>query len=133
VGALPDDARRRGDERDLAPALRLALVQGGPSNPWCWWISADNFAGSFCGTALIAYMSGLNGRGILGHAVRAAELALRPAGKAIGGISGFVVAAYGYPAFFIMTSVIRGAGAGSARLCRAEPGGRVARGGTEAK
>ena len=80
--------------------------QGGRLESLVLVISADNFAGSFCGTALIAYMSGLTAAGFSAtqYALLSSLYALP--GKAIGGISGFVVAAYGYPAFFIMTSVI---------------------------
>ena len=69
-------------------------------------ISLDNFAGSFCGTALIAYMSALTAAGFSAtqYALLSSLYALP--GKVVGGISGFVVAAYGYAAFFAMTSLI---------------------------
>lgn len=69
-------------------------------------ISVDNFAGSFCGTALIAYMSALTAAGFSAtqYALLSSLYALP--GKVLGGISGFIVAAYGYAAFFSMTAAI---------------------------
>jgi PAT family beta-lactamase induction signal transducer AmpG len=69
-------------------------------------ISADNFAQSFAGTVLIAYMSGLTAAGFSAtqYALLSSLYALP--GKLVAGISGFVVAAWGYPAFFSMTAMI---------------------------
>jgi PAT family beta-lactamase induction signal transducer AmpG len=69
-------------------------------------ISVDNFAGSFSGTALIAYMSGLTAAGFSAtqYALLSSLYALP--GKLIGGISGFIVAAYGYATFFTLTAAI---------------------------
>ena len=69
-------------------------------------ISADNFAQSFAGTVLIAYMSSLTGAGFSAtqYALLSSLYALP--GKLVAGVSGFVVAAWGYPAFFSMTAMI---------------------------
>jgi len=69
-------------------------------------ISVDNFAGSLSGTALIAYMSGLTAAGFTAtqYALLSSLYALP--GKLVGGISGFIVAAWGYGAFFAMTAAI---------------------------
>jgi PAT family beta-lactamase induction signal transducer AmpG len=69
-------------------------------------ISIDNFAGSFAGTALIAYMSGLTGAGFAAtqYALLSSLYALP--GKLVGGVSGFVVAGYGYATFFTMTAAV---------------------------
>lgn len=69
-------------------------------------ISIDNFAGSFAGTALIAYMSGLTGPGFAAtqYALLSSLYALP--GKLVGGISGFIVAAYGYATFFSLTAAV---------------------------
>jgi len=69
-------------------------------------ISADNFAQSFSGTALIAYMSSLTGAGFSAtqYALLSSLYALP--GKLVAGVSGFMVAAWGYPAFFTMTAGI---------------------------
>jgi len=69
-------------------------------------ISFDNFAGSFAGTALIAYMSGLTGTGFTAtqYALLSSLYAL--SGKLVGGVSGFMVTAWGYTAFFAVTAAI---------------------------
>jgi PAT family beta-lactamase induction signal transducer AmpG len=69
-------------------------------------ISIDNFAGSFAGTALIAYMSGLTGPGFAAtqYALLSSLYALP--GKLIGGISGFVVETFGYATFFTLTAAV---------------------------
>ncbi|WP_296711563.1 MFS transporter [Rhodoblastus sp.] len=69
-------------------------------------ICVENFAGGFAGTALIAFMSSLTS-----PLYAAAQYALLSSlyalpGKILGGFSGFAVAAFGYPAFFIATSCI---------------------------
>jgi PAT family beta-lactamase induction signal transducer AmpG len=84
----------------------LATRVGAPIEALIIAISCDNFAGSFCGTALIAYMSGLTGAGFSAtqYALLSSLYALP--GKLVGGVSGFMVVAWGYPAFFAMTSAI---------------------------
>jgi len=84
----------------------LATQVGAPIDALVIAISCDNFAGSFCGTALIAYMSGLTAAGFSAtqYALLSSLYALP--GKLVGGVSGFMVAAWGYPAFFAMTSAI---------------------------
>jgi len=84
----------------------LATRAGAPIEALIIAISCDNFAGSFCGTALIAYMSGLTGAGFSAtqYALLSSLYALP--GKLVGGVSGFMVVAWGYPAFFAMTSAI---------------------------
>lgn len=69
-------------------------------------ISADNFAQSFAGTVLIAYMSSLTAAGFSAtqYALLSSLYALP--GKVVAGISGFIVAALGYPPFFAMTAAI---------------------------
>ncbi len=69
-------------------------------------VSIDNFSASFAGTALIAYMSGLTAPGFVAtqYALLSSLYALP--GKLVGGISGFVVAAYGYATFFTLTSLV---------------------------
>jgi MFS transporter, PAT family, beta-lactamase induction signal transducer AmpG len=69
-------------------------------------ICVENFAGGFAGTALIAFMSSLTS-----PLYAAAQYALLSSlyalpGKLLGGFSGFAVAAFGYPKFFIATSCI---------------------------
>jgi PAT family beta-lactamase induction signal transducer AmpG len=83
----------------------LAL-EGGKIELLILAISIDNFSGSFAGTALIAYMSGLTGSGFAAtqYALLSSLYALP--GKLIGGVSGFMVEAFGYPTFFTLTAAI---------------------------
>jgi MFS transporter, PAT family, beta-lactamase induction signal transducer AmpG len=69
-------------------------------------VSIDNFSASFAGTALIAYMSGLTAPGFVAtqYALLSSLYALP--GKMVGGVSGFVVQAYGYGTFFTLTSLV---------------------------
>jgi len=69
-------------------------------------ISVDNFAAGFAGSALIAYMSGLTSPGFAAtqYALLSSLYALP--GKFIGGFSGAVVDAYGYPVLFTATAAI---------------------------
>jgi len=69
-------------------------------------ISIDNFAGTYAGTALMAYMSGLTGIGFAAtqYALLSSLYALP--GKLVSGFSGFMVAAYGFSTFFALTAAI---------------------------
>jgi MFS transporter, PAT family, beta-lactamase induction signal transducer AmpG len=69
-------------------------------------ISVDNFSGGFAGSALVAYMSGLTAPGFAAtqYALLSSLYALP--GKLIGGASGAVVDAYGYPLLFTGTAAI---------------------------
>jgi PAT family beta-lactamase induction signal transducer AmpG len=69
-------------------------------------ISVENFAGGFAGTALIAYMSSLTSPlfAATQYALLSSLYALP--GKFIGGLSGFMVDAFGYTKFFASTSLI---------------------------
>lgn len=79
-------------------------------------ISIDNFAGNFAGTALIAYMSGLTAPAFVAtqYALLSSLYALP--GKFVGGLSGYMVDALGYPQFFVMSALI---GVPVALLCLA--------------
>ena len=94
----------------LAAASHLAFAWLSAGAPEIWRltvaISIENFCGSFAGIVLIAYMSSLTS-----PAYAATQYALFSSlyalpGKLIAGSSGFVVAAIGYPAFFVMTSLV---------------------------
>ena len=69
-------------------------------------ISIDNFSAGFAGVALVTYMSGLTAAGFVAtqYALLSSLYALP--GKFVGGVSGFIVTAYGYPAFFAMTAAV---------------------------
>jgi PAT family beta-lactamase induction signal transducer AmpG len=104
----------------LRMTLLLGAIAGAGSNLMFSWlalegarldllifaISIDNFAGSFAGTALIAYMSGLTGAGFAAtqYALLSSLYALP--GKLVGGVSGFVVASFGYAVFFALTAAV---------------------------
>ncbi len=83
------------------------LAQAGPRlDMLTLAISIDNFAGSFAGTALIAYMSSLTSASFAAtqYALLSSLYALP--GKLVGGTSGIVVDAYGYAPFFVGTALI---------------------------
>ena len=104
----------------LFPTLVVGAIAGAASNlafswlsfggPELWrlavTISIDNFCGTFAGTALMAYMSSLTGVGFAAtqYALLSSLYALP--GKLVGGISGFLVSAYGFPVFFALTAAI---------------------------
>ena len=104
----------------LRNTLLIGAVIGAASNLMFTWLAAaghdlgllvlaisiDNFSGSFAGTALIAYMSGLTAPGFAAtqYALLSSLYALP--GKLVGGISGFIVAAYGYATFFALTAAV---------------------------
>ncbi len=104
----------------LYPTLVAGAIAGAASNlafswlalgaPELWRlavaISIDNFCGTFAGTALMAYMSSLTGLGFAAtqYALLSSLYALP--GKLVGGISGFMVSAYGFPVFFALTAAI---------------------------
>jgi PAT family beta-lactamase induction signal transducer AmpG len=69
-------------------------------------ISIDNFGGGFAGTALIAYMSGLTGAGFAASQYALLSSLYALPGKLAAGSAGFVVAAFGFPAFFTFTAAI---------------------------
>ena len=69
-------------------------------------VSAESFASGFAGAALIAFMSSL-----VSPAFAATQYALLSSlyalpGKLVGGLSGAMVEAFGYPRFFIATATI---------------------------
>lgn len=69
-------------------------------------ISAENFAGGFAGTVLIAYMSSLTSTAFTAtqYALFSSFYALP--GKWLGGTSGLIVDSYGYPALFVSTALM---------------------------
>src|SRR5271167_1561508 len=69
-------------------------------------VSVESFAGGFAGAALIAYMSSLVSPGYAAtqYALLSSLYALP--GKFVGGLSGFMVEAMGYPRFFTSTALI---------------------------
>lgn len=104
----------------LMPCVLFGGIVGAASNLMFAWlataghsielltlaISIDNFSAGFAGTALIAYMSGLTAATVVAtqYALLSSLYALP--GKFVGGASGFMVEAFGYPAFFTLTAVV---------------------------
>ncbi len=87
-------------------ALALLAASGKRMDLLALSVSVESFAGSFAGTALIAYMSSL-----VSPAMAASQYALLSSlyalpGKIIGGLSGYAVASYGFATFFAATSMI---------------------------
>lgn len=91
-----------------ASNLAFAWLAMGPPEVWRLTvaISIDNFSGTFAGTALMAYMSSLTGVGFAAtqYALLSSLYALP--GKLVSGLSGFMVAAWGFPVFFAMTAAV---------------------------
>ncbi len=94
----------------LASSSHLAFAWLASGGPEIWRltvaISIENFCGSFAGIVLIAYMSSLTS-----PAYAATQYALFSSlyalpGKLIAGSAGFIVAAIGYPGFFVLTTLI---------------------------
>jgi PAT family beta-lactamase induction signal transducer AmpG len=87
-------------------AFAWLATQGASVSALIVAISADNFAQSFSGTVLIAYMSALTAAGFSAtqYALLSSLYALPS--KIVAGASGFMVAALGYPTFFAMTACI---------------------------
>jgi PAT family beta-lactamase induction signal transducer AmpG len=88
--------------------LAFAWLAAGEAEVWRLTvaISIENFCGSFAGIVLIAYMSSLTS-----PAYAATQYALFSSlyalpGKLIAGSAGFIVAAIGYPGFFVLTALI---------------------------
>ncbi|TXN82960.1 AmpG family muropeptide MFS transporter [Methylobacterium sp. WL8] len=94
----------------LAAASHLSFAWLSTGGPEVWRltvaISIENFCGSFAGIALIAYMSSLTTPGYAAtqYALFSSLYALP--GKLVAGTAGYIVAAFGYPTFFVMTSAV---------------------------
>jgi PAT family beta-lactamase induction signal transducer AmpG len=104
----------------LMPCVLFGGIIGAASNLMFAWlataghqielltlaISIDNFSAGFAGTALIAYMSGLTASTVVAtqYALLSSLYALP--GKFVGGASGFMVEAFGYPMFFTITAMV---------------------------
>lgn len=69
-------------------------------------ISADNLASGLAGSAFIAYLSGLTNTAYTATQYALFSSLFTLPGKLLGGLSGYVVEAAGYPAFFIYTSLL---------------------------
>ena len=87
-------------------SLAYLAAHGGRLDLLTLAVSVESFAGGFAGAALIAYMSSLVSPGYAAtqYALLSSLYALP--GKFVGGLSGFMVEALGYPRFFVTTALI---------------------------
>lgn len=86
--------------------LTYLLMANNPAQNWAFFatISADNLSQGFAGVVLIAFMSSLTNRNFTAtQYALLASLANLP-GKFIGGLSGYIVEASSYSAFFILST-----------------------------
>ena len=94
----------------IAAASHLSLAWLAMGEPEQWRlaiaVSIESLCGSFAGIALIAYMSSLTTPGYAAtqYALFSSLYALP--GKLVAGASGYIVAAFGFPAFFTMTAAV---------------------------
>lgn len=87
--------------------LAYLLMAMHPAEQWAFFatISADNLAQGFAGVVLVAFMSSLTDRNFTAtQYALLASLANLP-GKFIGGVSGYIVEASSYQAFFIFSTL----------------------------
>lgn len=87
--------------------LAYLLMAIHPSEQWAFFatISADNLSQGFAGVVLVAFMSSLTDRNFTAtQYALLASLANLP-GKFIGGVSGYIVEATSYQAFFIFSTL----------------------------
>ena len=69
-------------------------------------ISFYTFSGTYAGTALMAYMSCLTGIVLAATQYSLLSSLYALPGKLVSGLSGFMVAAYGFSTFFALTAAI---------------------------
>lgn len=69
-------------------------------------ISADNLASGFAGSAFIAYLSGLTNTAYTATQYALFSSLFTLPGKVLGGVSGYVSEALGWPGFFLYTSAL---------------------------
>ncbi len=87
--------------------LAFLLMAQHPSEMWAFFaaISADNLSQGFAGTVLVAFMSGLTNRNFTATQYALLVSLANLPGKFIGGLSGFIVEASSYQAFFLLSAV----------------------------
>lgn len=87
--------------------LAFLLMAQNPSKLWAFFaaISADNLSQGFAGTVLVAFMSGLTNRNFTATQYALLVSLANLPGKFIGGVSGFIVEASSYQAFFLLSAV----------------------------
>ncbi len=87
--------------------LAFLLMAQNPSQIWAFYaaVSADNLFQGFAGTTLIAFMSSLTNRNFTATQYALLVSLANLPGKFVGGVSGYIVEATSYSAFFIMSAL----------------------------
>lgn len=87
--------------------LLYILMALHPGEMWAFvlTISGDNFGQGFAGTVLVAFMSGLTDRRFTATQYALLSALANLPGKMIGGVSGFMVEAWGYVGFFSLSAI----------------------------
>ena len=90
-----------------ASNLLFILMSLHPGEMWSFMaaISGDNFSQGFAGTVLVAFMSALANRNYTATQYALLGSLANLPGKLIGGVSGFMVEASSYTAFFIFSAL----------------------------
>jgi len=86
--------------------LAFLLMAMFPSQQWAFFaaITADNLSQGFAGTVLVAFMSGLTNRHFTATQYALLVSLANLPGKFVGGLSGYIVEASSYQAFFMISS-----------------------------
>ncbi|MEZ0471715.1 AmpG family muropeptide MFS transporter [Luteimonas salinilitoris] len=87
--------------------LAFLLMAQYPSQIWAFYaaISADNLFQGFAGVVLIAFMSSLTDRNFTATQYALLVSLANLPGKFVGGVSGFIVEATSYSAFFVLSAL----------------------------
>jgi PAT family beta-lactamase induction signal transducer AmpG len=87
--------------------IAFLLMAQHPSEIWAFYaaITADNLSQGFAGTVLVAFMSSLTNRNFTATQYALLVSLANLPGKFIGGVSGYVVEATSYSAFFLMSAL----------------------------
>jgi MFS transporter, PAT family, beta-lactamase induction signal transducer AmpG len=87
--------------------LAFLLMAVFPAQQWAFFaaITADNGAQGFAGTVLVAFMSGLTNRHFTATQYALLVSLANMPGRIIGGLSGYIVEASSYFAFFLISSL----------------------------
>ncbi len=87
--------------------LAFLLMAQNPSQIWAFYaaVSADNLFQGFAGTTLIAFMSSLTNRNFTATQYALLVSLANLPGKFVGGVSGYIVEATSYSAFFILSAL----------------------------
>lgn len=87
--------------------IAFLLMAQHPSEIWAFYaaITADNLSQGFAGTVLVAFMSSLTNRNFTATQYALLVSLANLPGKFVGGVSGYVVEATSYSAFFLMSAL----------------------------